>query len=114
MTTEAEYVAAIAASRAEYHANAEMAPAGELRAKSQEINRLSNALAALLADGANPCHACGAAPIGMLKRVAYTDGQGEHPPVYEVGCTACSTPDRSRGWTPDIAVTRWNNKEFVA
>lgn len=45
----------------------------------------------------------------MLKRPGYMNKGEEMPPVYEIG----DGVSRSRGFTPELAIERWNKEEFV-
>jgi hypothetical protein len=109
--TETELRAAITAEQAAYHAAAETAPAPELRERSARIKTLRDQLNELMRRGASPCPKCSGLPHAMLKRPAIGSDDLGFRPVYECGCLACGT--RSRHWTLDGAVAKWNAGKYI-
>jgi len=113
--TEQSLNEAISKLHAEYHDTAHKLSDVERKEFTKKIVALKVELSSLLSKGANPCEGekCNKAiPHGMLKRAFYEDKDGEHPPLYEVGCLTC--PLRSRAASPEKAVARWNDKKYVA
>lgn len=102
-----------------------------------EIKKLHQELSDTLSDGAKACE-CGQKPMGILKTPFFEKPNGDTiGPVYEVGCVFCPTfivdadakRDKegewkysenarrhsisSRGPSVEVAVKRWNDREFV-
>lgn len=68
-----------------------------------EVKRLQRALAALVAEGANPCPRCGAEPHGIEQprgdgKVIVTE--------YEIGCLACGPFEHEDGTMREPRVKR--------
>jgi len=97
----------------------------EQAALTKELRDKQSELSAILSQGARPCE-CGKSPMGILKTPFFEKSNGETiGPVYEVGCVFCPPylegPEgrehrvsiSSRGRSPEIAVERWNARDFV-
>lgn len=101
---------AIAAKRAEYHDKHDKVPAPELRAITEEVKRLSNALNARLIAGAEPCEGCKQPPVGLVQQI---EVKGEALDYYEIGCSTLCRDKRAQGFTREQAVKKWNDEHYL-
>ena len=75
----------------------------------EEIKALRAELVAAITEGAEPCPDCGNLPHGMIQNAVLNK---QVIALYEVGCLTCRD-HRAQGLTREVAVTHWNNGEYL-
>ena len=103
-----ELVAGLTSEMDAYHVASDTETRRQLDARAAKIKAMRDAVNAGMRDGANACE-CGAEPHVMVKTPEII-GAKPAPPVYECGCLACGK--RSRHWTREGAIEKWNKGEL--
>lgn len=118
MRTEAEILAELNEALATYRTEVDALEPDEIADHNRRVRLLRQELSDCIAHGASNCPKCGKPPLGMKR-------QDDKYELYEIGCTVCppETVEKdgviqrssysAQGPTPERAVRRWNDRQFI-